>query len=80
MGTTCLHSVQDLTGRGLFTLLDRPPLLSKTRTDMFDDMGASASRLPLPSTMFKIRIAARRRDRQSDMPRLRPCSTVTAPG
>lgn len=30
--------MQDLTGRGLLTLLARPLPFSKTNTDMFDDM------------------------------------------
>lgn len=64
---TCLHSVQDLTGRGLLTVLDRPVLPSKTKTDMFDAMSGvawpSLSRLTLRSVM-------------ADIPRR--CQTVSA--
>lgn len=53
---TCRHSVQDLTGRGLFTLLARPVLFSNTKTDIFDDMfefrAESCSRLTLLSAMM----------------------------
>jgi len=38
MTVTYLHSVQDLTGRGLLTLPDCPWLFPKTNTDTFDGM------------------------------------------